>query len=203
MYPAVDQRPALRVEALMFRFKKIAKQYQLQIALIKSEVEPAKHHYVLPGGFVTRAQTTTTALISIIMTKTALNITDFYTEQLATYSQPNHQNWVISVAHIVMTRNDTPDNPKDSYPLLHWLNIADITPQQLAFDHFQIFTHAITRLKNKALYQPIQLHLLHQTDSTYKAKKLTECLFGKPFDNNFYRDYGTLFENYRKDIPGG
>jgi len=86
-----------------------------------------------------------------------------YLEQLYTFGAPRRdpRGRVISVAYLVLVRaaDYVPQGGSDASQA-KWVGIQDALTRNLAFDHAEVLSKAITRLQGKIRYEPIGFNLL-------------------------------------------
>lgn len=178
----------------------------LSILLIKRDVEPFKNSWALPGGLVLNEESIEDAVERELKEETGVRIN--YLEQLYTFGTPKRdpRNRVISVAYYGLVRPDgfklkASTDANDA----KWFNINDLP--ELAFDHIDIITLAIKRLKSKVTYEPIGVELLDKRFPFSDLEKLYSTLLGRPVDRRNFKKkilkFGFLEETNEKQSLSG
>ncbi len=134
-------RPAVTVDAAIFRFEN----HLWEMLLIQRKFPPFENYWALPGGFLELDETLEEAVIRELEEETGLK--GIAMEQLHTFSallrDPRHR--TISTAFWgVMNTQETLKAASDAKQA-KWFSINDLP--LLAFDHEEIITLAIKKLK--------------------------------------------------------
>ena len=175
-------RPAVTVDCVIFGFDKGS----LKILLTKRAIEPYVGTWAFPGGFIQESETADDCARRKLDEEAGLK--DVYLEQLYTFSEvdrdPRYR--VISIAYYALV-NST------DYLLQAGLDIDDVQwfsldeKIDLAFDHQEILTLAIERLKGKIRYQPIGFELLPREFTLPDLHKLYETVLQRAIDRGNFR----------------
>ncbi len=145
--------------------------------------EPYPNLWSLPGGPIQSDENFEDACKRKLQED--LNIKVEYLEQLYTFGNPNRdpRRRAISVSYIALIRlslnqlsNDTLDRSRKWFPL------TEIPKSEWAFDHLDIFTTAIKRLKSKLTYEPIGFNLLDNEFSMPQLQALYESILERQLD---------------------
>lgn len=193
-----DQNIKVSVDAVVFGYTAAD---GLSILLIKRDVAPFKNSWALPGGLILNEESIETAVERELKEETGVRIN--YLEQLYTFGQPHRdpRNRVISIAYYGLVRPDgfklkASTDANDA----KWFS-TDSLPQ-LAFDHIDIITVAIKRLKSKVTYEPIGVELLDKRFPFSDLEKLYSTLLGRPVDRRNFKKkimkFGFLEETSEK-----
>lgn len=109
-------------------------------------------------------------------------------EQLQTFGTPGRdpRGHVVSIAHYALVRPDEhpPEGATDACEAA-WFPIGEIPP--LAFDHVEILTTALARLRGKIRYQPIGFELLPKHFTLTEIQSLYEAILGRETDKRNFR----------------
>lgn len=177
-------RPALTVDCVVFGFDA---QATLQVLLIQRDLPPYAGQWALPGGFVHLQESLEAAARRELQEETGVD--DIFLEQLYTFGAPDRdpRERVVSVAyyglinlvsHPLQATTDARDTA--------WFTLEALPP--LAFDHQQILTMAIARLRGKVRYEPIGFELLPEKFTLTQLQKLYETILGQPLDKRNFRN---------------
>ena len=93
------------------------------------------------------------------------------------------------------------DSNKDA-SFVEWKNCAEINPNDLAFDHREIYYMALNRLRTKVQYEPIGFNLLPEWFTLTELYDMYRIILQKDFDRrNFTRkvmSYGLIKKTEHK-----
>lgn len=175
-------RAALTVDCVVFGFDEGA----LKILLIRRGIDPFKNCWALPGGFVKPEETLDEAALRELEEETGLK--NVYLEQLYTFGAIDRdpRERVISVAYFALVRraDHLPAAATDADEA-GWFDAAE-TPD-LAFDHSEILSTALQRLRGKIRWQPIGFELLPEKFTLTKLQDLYEAILGRELDKRNFR----------------
>lgn len=178
LYP----RAALTVDCVVFGFD----EQELKVLLIERGLEPFKGHWALPGGFVRLDETLDEAAFRELKEETGLE--KVFLEQLYTFSTVNRdpRERVISVAYYALTKlADHRTRAATDAADAQWFPVSQIPA--LAFDHADIFSKALERLRGKLTYQPIGFELLPAKFTLSQLQRLYEAVLGTALDKRNFR----------------
>jgi 8-oxo-dGTP diphosphatase len=179
----------LCVDAILFGFDK--DDIDLKILLIQRKYDPFINSWALPGGFVQETETLEQAVIRELKEETGLNQNPFL-EQLYTFGEINRdpRERIISIAYYGLVNTSELKASTDAKDA-KWFSIKNLP--NLAFDHNEIITKALERLRGKIIYQPIGFELLDDKFTFVSLHKLYEIILGKELDRrNFKKKFLSL-----------
>ncbi|MEM1216218.1 MAG: NUDIX domain-containing protein [Bacteroidota bacterium] len=169
-------RPSVTVDCVIFGLNA---SHQLQVLLIERGTEPYVGSWALPGGFVQLDESLEAAARRELAEETGLS--DVFLEQLFTFGTPERdpRGRVISVAYFALVNLDQhqPKAATDASDAA-WFSVDELP--DLAFDHADILTMALDRLRAKVRYQPIGFELLPEQFTLSQLQKLYETVLGVP-----------------------
>ncbi len=175
-------RPSLTVDCVVFGIR----DSRLQLLLIQRAQPPFRGSWALPGGFVDMHETTDEAARRELEEETGL--TDIFLEQLYTFSGVDRdpRERVVSVAYFALVRADAhaPAAASDA-AAASWFDVGDLP--ELAFDHHDIISVALQRLRGKIQYQPLGFELLPEQFTLRELQGLYEIVLGKELDKRNFR----------------
>ncbi len=169
---------------------------ELKVLLIRSDLEIYKDRWSLLGDLVRVAEDLDTAAYRVLKERTGL--TEVYLEQVYTFSAPDRhpQGRVISTAYYSLV-NIQDHQLKLAHNELHWHPVKEIPT--LAFDHDQILSTCLTRLREKIQEYPIVFNLLPEKFSLRELQSLYEAILDTKMDRrNFRKKF--LMMNWLLDI---
>ncbi len=182
MYSYEYPRPALTVDCVIFGLDK----HTLKILLIQRAKEPFAGSWAFPGGFVDMDETTENAAKRELEEETGIQ--DMFLEQLYTFSKVDRdpRGRVVSVAYYALVKmQDYKISAADDAQDARWFAVDQLPP--LAFDHQDIFSVAMERLRGKLRYQPIGFELLPEKFTLSQIQDLYEAVLGKKLDKRNFR----------------
>ena len=146
-------------------------------------------HYVnmpgFPGGLIDRKETADDALERHLAEKVGLKKNVVFTEQLYTFSDINRdkRNRVISVGYIGCVKPEVvemyaADNAS-------WMPVKKL--RKLAYDHDEMYTKAIARLRGKLAYTTIAQFLLPNFFTLTELQEVYEIILGTDLDKRNFR----------------
>jgi 8-oxo-dGTP diphosphatase len=173
-------RAALTVDCVVFGFDG----GELRVLLIRRGLAPFKNKWALPGGFVRVEETLDDAARRELEEETGLR--EVFLEQLYTFGtvKRDPRERVVSVAYFALVKPSVVIAATDAAEA-KWFP-ASATPP-LAFDHADILTTALTRLRGKLTYQPVGFELLPSKFTLTQLQRLYEAVLGEELDKRNFR----------------
>jgi 8-oxo-dGTP diphosphatase len=185
-----DNNIKLTVDAIIFGY--LIEEKELQILLIKRKFEPFQGVWALPGGYVKEDESLEDAVLRETKEETGL-VDEPYLEQLYTYGDLNRdpRGRTVSVAYYGLINTKELTASTDALEA-KWFPVNELP--NLAFDHDNIISDALTRLRNKIRYQPIGFELLGDKFTIPQLLSLYQTILGgKKIDKrNFIRKFNKL-----------
>lgn len=135
------------------------------------------------GGLIETNETADIALARHLASKT--NLKKVYTEQLYTFSEieRDKRNRVISISYLGLVRQDASGlELEDGF---RWCPVGELP--KLAYDHSQMYTVALNRLKGKISYTNIAQFLLPKEFTLSELQAVYELILGKEIDKRNFR----------------
>ncbi len=164
------------VDAIVFGY---SKNDGVSVLLIQRKYEPFKNSWAIPGGFVLEEESLEEAVRRELVEETGIEVN--YLEQLYTFGEPNRdpRQRIIAIAYVGLVKTSQYQQLKASTDAENakWFSIKKIPT--LAFDHKQILSTAIERLRAKVRYQPIGFELLDKKFPFSDLEKLYMALLDR------------------------
>jgi 8-oxo-dGTP diphosphatase len=175
-------RAALTVDCVVFGFDET----ELKVLLIERALDPFKGKWALPGGFVRVEETLDEAARRELEEEAGLK--NVFLEQLYTFGTVDRdpRERVVSVAYYALVKlaahaTRAATDAADA----RWFPISKVP--RLAFDHADILSTALARLKGKVRYEPIGFELLPPKFTLSQLQGLYETVLGSDLDKRNFR----------------
>ena len=197
------EHPSVTTDILIFT---VDIKGELELLLIKRKHPPYQGSWAIPGGFVNMNESLEEGAKRELKEET--DIDGVHIEQLYTFGNVGRdpRTRVISVAYMALVpKNMLTVKAGDDAADARWYKVTlengkpkfneDIT---LAFDHEEIVTVALDRLRGKLNYTTIAFNLLGDVNrfSIYELQKVHEAILGKKLNAaNFRRSFMLNFVN--------
>lgn len=175
-------RAALTVDCVVFGLG----EGELQALLIQRGLAPFKGQWALPGGFVRLDETLDDAARRELEEETGLH--DVFLEQLYTFGtvKRDPRERVVSVAYyaLVKSAEHAATGASDADDA-NWFPVSQMP--KLAFDHAEILSAALVRLRGKLRYEPIGFELLPEKFTLSQLQHLYEAILQTELDKRNFR----------------
>ena len=179
----MEQNIKIAVDAVVFSYTN----NQLSILLVKQKYGFYKDSWVLPGGFVLEQESLLDAVSREL--KEEAGITVNYMEQLYTFGDDvnrDKRGRVISVAYLTLVNPEGMKLEASTDAIeAEWFTLEELP--ELAFDHNDIVSKGLERLKAKLHYQPIGFDLLPNLFPFSALENLYKTISGKEIDRRNFR----------------
>lgn len=188
MYTYKYPHPAVTTDCVVFGFDGTA----LNLLLIERGIEPFKGMWALPGGFMNMDETAEQGALRELQEETGVK--DIYIEQLQAFTgvgrDPRER--VVTIAFMAFVRQEKYEViGGDDAARAQWFPVAELP--QLAFDHHDIISVALEKLRWKITYEPLAFRLLNKTFTMTQVQTIYEVVLGQTFDRrNFHKKMTAL-----------
>ena len=195
------ESPGVTVDLVLFTVN----EDQLKVMLVRRAETPFQGIWSLPGGFLLENESLDSAAQRVLHEKTG--VSEVYMEQLYTFGDPQRdpRSRVITVAYIALIPwQSLPQPESEKITDLTWSSV-DTLPK-LAFDHKQILTYAVARLRAKVSYSNIVYGLMPKHFRLSELQRMYETIINDTLDKRNFRKRmlatGLLKETGKKDLAG-
>lgn len=171
---------------------------RLKVLLTRRDREPFDGRWSLPGGFVSESESADEAAAVALSAKAG--VSGVFLEQLYTFSAPDRdpRSRVVAIAYYALVPQAVlPDaggsresrwfelGTRDDRSL--WLGEPTSCLRPLAFDHDEIVTTALTRIRGKLEYVPLGFQLLPPKFTLTDIQHVHEAILGHRVDKRNFR----------------
>jgi len=179
--PANAERPAVTVDVVIFSLR----DSDLKVLLIRRAAPPFKGKWAIPGGYVHPDEALDEAAQRELEEETGLP--DVYLEQLYTFGAPKRdpRGRVITVAYFALVSDDVTLRAGDDAAEAAWHSVYDLP--DLAFDHDEILSYALQRLRYKLEYTAVGFELLPNEFTLTELQTAYEIVLGEKLDKRNFR----------------
>lgn len=156
---------------------------QLSVLLIKRKGHPYKGQWALPGGFVDVSESLDEAAVRELKEETDLTVEEGYLEQLRTYGSPDRdpRGYVVSTAYVALIPHASSPTAGDDAAEARFFPVGDVLGEdfETAFDHQEIITDGLARVRAKIEYAPVAHKFLDDDTFTIsELRKIYEIVWG-------------------------
>ena len=147
---------------------------------------PFEKCWAVPGGIIKVSESTDEAAERILFEKTGLK--NLYLEQLYTFGKTSRDPFgrVVSVAYFaLMSHIDSNLKTTEEYGGVEWFPVDKLPA--LAYDHKEILSTAIKRLRSKLAYSNVAYGLLPDTFTLGDLQNVYETILKKKIDKRNFR----------------
>jgi 8-oxo-dGTP diphosphatase len=172
----------ITVDIIIFTIKS----NNLNVLLIKRDIEPEKGTWALPGGRVNLDESLEDAAKRELEEETGVK--NVYLEQLYTFGAPHRDSRgrVVTVAYFALINSDNQKlQASTDVADAQWYNVNKLP--KLAFDHKEIFNYALKRLRWKLEYTTVGFELLPKQFTLTQLQSLYEVILGRELDKRNFR----------------
>jgi 8-oxo-dGTP diphosphatase len=158
---------------------------QLKLLLYPRAFEPAKGSWSLIGGFIKENESAEDAASRILLNTTGLE--NVYMQQVMAFSDPCREPFerVISIAYYALIRMERYKKSCSDDQGAIWWHINELPP--LIFDHGDMITQSLEKLRQKAGSSLIGSELLPPKFTLLELRKLYEAIYQRVFDPGNFR----------------
>jgi 8-oxo-dGTP diphosphatase len=164
----------------------------LQVLLVRRRQPPYQGRLALPGGFVGIDENVEAAARRELVEETGVDLADTHLEQLATYGEPKRDPRMrtVSVAWLAIAPDAPEPTAGSDAASARWLRVAEMVgrPRRLAFDHHQILTEGLARVRSRLEYSAIGRAFCPTEFTIGELRRVYEIVWDELLDpGNFHR----------------
>lgn len=158
---------------------------RLQVLLVRRGIPPFEGRWAIPGGFVLPDESLDQAARRELEEETGVK--DVYLEQLYTFGVPDRdpRGRVITVAYYALVSSDRQVSAGSDAADARWWAMEQLP--DLAFDHAEILSYSLERLRNKLEYTTVGFQLLPETFTLTELQQVYEAILGRRLDKRNFR----------------
>lgn len=148
---------------------------------------PFKSQWAIPGGFIDVKNDSSIEETALRKLKEKTGYQVPYLEQLGAIGNGNRdpRGWSVTVTYFALVNADDVSYDNDS----RWceLNSEGFLNEKLAFDHNELILEAFQRLRSKAQYTTIALHVLPEKFTLSELQQSFEIILGGKLNKSGFR----------------
>ncbi|ADV68441.1 NUDIX hydrolase [Deinococcus maricopensis] len=161
---------------------------ELRVLLVQRGTLPHAQTWALPGGFVHEGEELHDAALRELREETTINLEPRHLEQFFTFGavQRDPRGRIVSVAHMAVLPHGTVRVTSGGNTIgADWFPAH--TPPPLAFDHADILTRALNRLRTRLEYAHLALEFLPETFTLPELQEVHEAILNRKLDKRNFR----------------
>ena len=179
--------PLTTVDTVIFTVK----EGQLQVLLVRRNDHPALGLWAIPGGFLRLNEDRDLEQAALRILKAKTGVASPYVEQLLTVgnNKRDPRGWSVTVVYFALINSDAIELSKGgNADEVAWFPVnGESVNEALAFDHGQLLQQAVERLRAKAEYTALPVHLLPEQFTLTDLQRTFETILGRPIDKSAFR----------------
>ncbi len=198
-------RPSVAVDIVVLTIEPT--QGELSVLLVQRNEHPFKGAWALPGGFLrvgpsakNQGEDLDAAAVRELEEEAGLSAKDVLLEQLHAFGKAGRdpRMRVVSVAYYALVRPDLLPfvRPGGDVSSVRWMSVAKALEAPLAFDHEDILTAALARVRERLETTSVARSLVPDPFTIPELRAAFEVVSGEKLDHgNFRRKFNALVES--------
>jgi ADP-ribose pyrophosphatase YjhB (NUDIX family) len=164
-------------------------QKQLFVLLVQRSNHPDQDKWGLPGGFVDLSKDADIEAVVIRKLREKTGVVPPYIEQLLTVGngRRDKRGWSVTTCYTALMPMQMCASTVDSVADVSWVPVEKLDAMTLAFDHAELITQGLERLRQKALYSIVPAFALPEKFTLPELQQLHEILIGKSIQKKSFR----------------
>jgi 8-oxo-dGTP diphosphatase len=177
------------------------KDTRLHVALHRREKAPFEGKWALPGGYVHPGTDEDSAMSAVRILAEKTGLQSPYLEQLATFASSTRdpRGWSASIAYYAVVAEDL--IPPSTPDRLKWVAVDEV--RGLPFDHSEIVKAAVARIRSKAVYSSLPVHLMPPQFSLTQLQSVYEAVMDGALDKRTFRRWVEQLDMVQACADGG
>ena len=187
---ATFDRPLVTVDVAIFALRNDT----LTVLLVRRPSDPQDPfpgQWALPGGFVDVKQDSSLFECAVRKLKAKTGVTTPYLEQLGSWGDESRdpRGWSATHAYFALIQAPEVADAETSGQSMEsqWFPVDEALRKRLAFDHKQILSAAVVRLRSKVEYTSLAAFLLREPFTLPQLQKTYEVVLGRAMDKSAFR----------------
>jgi ADP-ribose pyrophosphatase YjhB (NUDIX family) len=179
-------RPFVTVDIAVFSLR----EERLHVLLVRRDADPFAGAWALPGGYIHPQEDASLHDAAARILKQKTGVETPYLEQLQGFGDATRdpRGWAATFVYFALIRSDETVLAKGGNASeVLWRRVGNTGSAPLAFDHGVILDAAIRRLRARAAYSLLPVHLLPQKFTLTDLQKLYEQILGRPLEKAAFR----------------
>lgn len=149
--------------------------------------EPFPGAPCLPGGFIDVARDDSLLQCALRKLHEKTGFSSPYLEQLGSWGNAARDPRGWSATHAYFALVPPPDMPVAAARDVEWVPVERAAQMPLAFDHSEIFSAALGRLRGKVEYTSLPAFLLNEPFTLPELQHVYEAVLARPLDKSAFR----------------
>lgn len=157
----------------------------LQVLLVRRKNPPFEGKWAIPGGFVRHEESLEDAAARELFEETGVR--DVHIEQLYTFGTINRdpRGRMVTVAYVALVPAPLALHAGTDASEAQWKSVYSLP--EMAFDHEEIATYALKRLRYKLEYTAVGFRMLPKTFTLSQLQRAYETILGEKLDKRNFR----------------
>ncbi len=157
----------------------------LQVLLVKRKLQPFAHQWTIPGGHVIPHESLEDAAVRVLFEKTSVR--DIHMEQLYTFGDVKRdpRGRTITVTYLALVPGPLAVEPGPDTDDTEWKSVYKLP--EMGFDHANIVTYALKRLRYKLEYSAVGFRMLPPEFTLTQLQRAYETVLGQKLDKRNFR----------------
>lgn len=162
---------------------------QLKVLLVQRGDYPHKGMWALPGGFVDTGQDQDLRETALRKLREKTSVATPYLEQLESVGGPRRdpRGWSVTVVYFAMIPYQDLKQADAAFEVVSWVSVDAVIGEQLAFDHQELLTRALSRVRSKVLYTLIPAYLIPAPFTLSALQHAYETILGREVEKKAFR----------------
>ncbi|HEX7371119.1 MAG TPA: NUDIX domain-containing protein [Rhodanobacteraceae bacterium] len=162
---------------------------ELRVLLIRRANKPDPGGWALPGGIIDPEVDASLEAAALRMLEAKIQVRVPYLAQLSSHSGPKRdpRGWSVSTLFFALLPSDqVPAVAGKKTEAIDWAT-PDKPGRKLSFDHADMLTEALARLRDDVARGTLPLHLLPPRFTLTELQRACEAILGRPLDKSSFR----------------